>query len=1126
MQAHYPRIAFLLASAHTGAARGLWPELIAAAQSHRCILFVLPGGRLNAIGGFEYMRNDVYRYAQASNIDSALCWASTLSGYATESAVESFLIDTVDVPMVTFGLKIDGQPFVGIDAYSGMKALVKHFIRNHKRKHIAFIAGPRQHSSAEERYSAYCDALKEAHISYDSRLVCLDTPWSEGRRAMLDLIDGRGLVPGKDFDALCTASDLLAFEAGIVLRERGIEIPSTISIGGFNDSEESRIFSPPLTTVRMPFTRQVLSALRLLIDMSKGNPSDDILLKTKLVIRSSCGCVPQAFQMAGRTRVKARKSLPPSLIEAFSASLASQKNNSFFEHLEKIFDEDRSSSSYETGMLENMLTALRLEFLSRASSRDEIDKIEKLIHQAMVALGLSKERKHEYLLWKEKEDEQKLNLFNQELLCAKDIQSIIKAAAAHLPGLGILSGYLVTKDKQGNLMFKGGYRKSKDTPYAEMIYPRPSREAIPRALFLPERIMPTEPGAYFILPLFYESTDLGHLVIQAADIDPSLYEEIRSILSSALRGVKLFEEGDEARKRAERAEKSMSDIVSVISREIQSSIEAFDKISKLGAKGTQELEVSRLKELVRYLIDLSQAKSESVLTRAVLFDPYRFCAHWAQNQLKTDKTNGKRTNRSESRLMCARPSSVYPLLFGDPKQLERMLTIVVQLLEETFHIEELEISIVPSIQNCELRLDSVSKIPKEIAASGLNRIEKDIRFELAKQICLLHGGHILFSHNGGFLQVRIELPYPTVSGSIHNIPNREIEPCVIGPQGLSEHLPYRFLDEFSGKIIPYNSIFQESISPSQRILLYLDSAEIDHESSAALSFILDKERFQNAECFIAQNSSSIMETRLDNKPADVSGLLRSVLVSDSPSAIPILGSEASLQREIPIIRHVAQQPGIRLVACTSPEAFEAASNRWRPVLFLVLEPTILKNQEFSTLLQRFPSVPLMAICRFFGAKEEWAAIIERPHTVFCNTGEVFSEVLANLIQRSLEGKKFLPSPTGGIVADAIFYMNKSYSEQISRWKMASYLNTSEDYLSRIFHTQMGISLWNYLARLRVQHAIGLLYSTGAGLAEIADLTGFQDEAYFCRVFKRIAGTTPGYFRSRSFLDVRKVQESD
>ncbi len=1126
MQGHYQRIAFLLASAHTGAARGLWPELIASAQSHRCILFVLPGGRLDAVSGFEYMRNGVYRYAKASNVDAALCWASTLSGYATESAVESFLNDTIDVPLVTFGLKIDGRPFVGIDAYSGMKALIGHFIRSHKRKHIAFIAGPRQHSSAEERYRAYCDALKEASIPYDPRLVCLDTPWSEGRRAMLNLIDDRGLVPGKDFDALCTSSDLLAFEAGMLLKERGIDIPSTLPIGGFNDSEESRIFSPPLTTVKMPFIRQVLSALRLLIDMRNGNSADDILLKTKLLVRSSCGCMPQALQLAGRTRAKAPKSLPPSLIEAFGASVASQKNNSFFEYLNKIFNEDRASSSLETGISENMMTALRFEFLSRASSREDIDKTERLIHQAMVALGLSKERRHEYLLWKEKEDEQKLNLFNQELLCAKDVLSIIRAAAGHLPGLGILSSYLVTKDKQGNLMFKGGYRKGKDTPYAELIYPRPSREAIPRGCFLPDRIIPTEPGAFFVLPLFFESTEIGHLVIQAADIDPSLYEKIRSILSSALRGVKLFEEGDEARKRAERAEKSMSDIVSVISREIQSSIEAFDNISKLDATGAQEVEVSRLKELVRYLIDLSQAKSESVLARAVLFDPYCLCARWAEEQLKADKSNNKGSNRAESRFICARPSSAYPLLYGDPKQLERMLTIVAQLLEETFSIEGLEISIVPSIQSCELRLASASMIPKKIGATGLNRIEKDIRFELAKQICLLHGGYILFSHEGGNLIVRIGIPYPTVSGSIHNISNREAELRVIGPQGLSDHLPCGFVNGLSGKIIPYNSIFHESINPLQRILLYLDSMEIDHESSAALSFILDKEKFQNAECFIAQNAFSIRETRLEHRPADVAGFLRSILVSDSPSAILVLGSEASLHKETPIIRDLVQKPGIRPVACTSPDAFEAALNRWRPMLFLILEPTISKNQEFSTLLQRSPSIPIMAICRFFGAKEEWAGIIERPHVVFCNTGEVFSEVLAGLIQRSLESKKFLPSPTSGVVADAIFYMNKSYSEQISRWKMASYLNASEDYLSRIFHAQMGISLWNYLARLRVQHAIDLLYSTGAGLAEIADLIGFRDEAYFCRVFKRIAGATPGSFRSRSFSDVRKVQESD
>jgi len=48
------------------------------------------------------------------------------------------------------------------------------------------------------------------------------------------------------------------------------------------------------------------------------------------------------------------------------------------------------------------------------------------------------------------------------------------------------------------------------------------------------------------------------------------------LLSSALRGVMLFEDGDEARRRAERAEKSMSDFIAVISKELQNSIDAWN----------------------------------------------------------------------------------------------------------------------------------------------------------------------------------------------------------------------------------------------------------------------------------------------------------------------------------------------------------------------------------------------------------------------------------------------------------------------------------------------------------------------------------------------------------------------
>ncbi len=1108
MQAHYPRIAFLLASLHTGSSRGLWTELIAASQSQRCVLFVLPGGRLNAASGFEHMRNGVYRYARSPNVDSALCWASTLSGYAPESAVERFLLDTVDVPLVTFGLKIHDHPFVGIDAYSGMKALIKHFIRAHRKSRIAFIAGPRQHSSAEERYRAYCDALKEAHIAYDPALVCLDTPWTEGRQAALQLLDERGLVPGRDFDALCAASDLLTFEAARVLRERGIDIPLDIPVGGFNDSEESRIFSPPLTTVHMPFSHQALSALRMLSEMRGGAPLPDTTLKARLIIRSSCGCTLNSIRRAVRSREG--KALPSDLVVAFETSLSTRQDRPFIALLEKMLDEHIEAEGHIV-LLQGMLSALRAEFLRRAGSSSDIERIESLIHQGMVALCLSEERKYEYRLWKEKQDEQKLNLFNQELLCAKDIQSLVGAAAAHLPNLGIESAYLVTRDRQGSLIFRGGFRKEKEDSSAVVIRPRRFCEVVPRGCFLPERIVPSEPGTYFILPLFFESKDLGHLVVQTIDIDPSVYEEIRSTLSSALRGIMLFEERDEARRRAERAEKSKSDIVAVISRELQNSIDAFNAVPALGAKGQ---EVSRLKELVQYLLDLSHAKSDAVLAKASLFDPYAFCLAWAEGRC------GDRARRPK--IECAEPPVSYPALYGDRDRLASILSILAQLLAEMYQTEVLRLSISALTRGCTLTLSLPPGLPQDGPSPDVLQHEKDIRLELARQLSMLHGGHIRFAKGGDGVSVMLSLPYPTLDGTIRTMPDDAKHVTCLGP-GEAWTLAFSLSSEKPFRVLPYNAVFSQDISDAERVLLYLDPPSIDHETSAALSFMLDQDIVQKAEVYIALHPGS-GEAAL-GQAADAAGFLRSILFLDSSSAILVVGSESVSSSDMAKVQSLAHKAGMRLVACTSPAAAEAALNRWQPALFLVFE-TSLETQGYRSMLQKFPGVPLIAASRFFATKEEWAGAFARPHTVFCNTGEVFSDLLVHLIQRALAGQTFLPSPTAAVVAKCIFFLNRTYAEHLSRWKLASLLNTSEDYLSRIFHRQMGVSLWEYLARLRIVHAIDLLRSSGASLSEIADRTGFRDEAYFCRVFKRITNATPGSFRGSSSAEVRKVQKSD
>jgi AraC-like DNA-binding protein len=552
--------------------------------------------------------------------------------------------------------------------------------------------------------------------------------------------------------------------------------------------------------------------------------------------------------------------------------------------------------------------------------------------------------------------------------------------------------------------------------------------------------------------------------------------------------------------------------VAVISQELQNSIDAFNAVPALGAKGQ---EVSRLKELVQYLLDLSHAKSDAVLAKASLFDPYAFCLAWGEGRF------GARARRLK--IECAEPPATYPALYGDRDQLARILSILAQLLAEAYQTEVVWLSISAMTRGCTLTLSLPPGLSPSCGPSlEVLQHEKDIRLELARQLSMLHGGHIRFVKDGQGVSLALLLPYPTLHGAIRTMPDDSRHMLCIGSDKVVAS-GFSLSTEEPLQVLPYNAVFNQDISEADRLLICVDPADIDYGTSAALSFMLDQDIVQKAEAYIALHPGS--GEAVLGQSSDAAGLLRSILVSNASSALLIIGNEAALHLDMARIQGLAQNAGVRLVACASPAAAEAALSRWQPALFLVFE-TKLESQGFGPLLQRFPRVPLIVVSRCFVMKEEWASAFSRPHTIFCNIGEVFSDVLLQLVQRSLAGQKFLPAATAAIVAKCIFFLNKTYAEHLSRWRLASLLNTSEDYLSRIFHNQMGISLWEYLTRLRIQHAIDFLRSTGASLSEIADRTGFRDEAYFCRVFKRITNVTPGSFRGSSSAEVRKVQKSD
>ncbi|MCX8014343.1 MAG: substrate-binding domain-containing protein, partial [Rectinema sp.] len=575
------RVAFLLASIHTGAAKRIWTELFRVCHRDRIILYVFPGGRLNAPESHEFMRNKIFHCIKKENFDGAVSWASTLSGYVAEKDVEAFHSSVIDIPLVTFGLKFEHAPCVHIDTYNGMKELVFHLAKKHEKRKIAYIGGPSAHSSAEARHRAYRDALKTLGLAFDPRLEVLNNSWDQGEYAAVELLDHRKLIPGKDFDALCAASDLLLFDAVQVLQRKGYVIPKDVALGGFNDSEESYLLSPTLTTVNMPFAKQASQAFKSLKRILSGHlTEDDAFLGTKLVIRQSCGCHIDSVRLVESTKRKIRfrtKLCPPNqsissmrgipdeddllhqieqiarkkmqinaekagnmaeeLLASFYASLSSDQRPGFLDVLDVMLNQ-AILEGREISAFQDIITLIHGHFRKMAGGSttkceehgQEEDPKEVIIHQARILVSDAEKRKSNYQSWKERKIEHAINCFNQDLLCATDVAFLIKSAQRWLFSIGIHSCHIVMYHSEEENLYCGGYSREK------LLIPEFSSGDIvpcihfPARKILPEHLAPVKAGVHIMLPLYDRSTSIGYAVMGTEHIDPSLVEEILSLI--------------------------------------------------------------------------------------------------------------------------------------------------------------------------------------------------------------------------------------------------------------------------------------------------------------------------------------------------------------------------------------------------------------------------------------------------------------------------------------------------------------------------------------------------------------------------------------------------------------------
>ena len=94
------------------------------------------------------------------------------------------------------------------------------------------------------------------------------------------------------------------------------------------------------------------------------------------------------------------------------------------------------------------------------------------------------------------------------------------------------------------------------------------------------------------------------------------------------------------------------------------------------------------------------------------------------------------------------------------------------------------------------------------------------------------------------------------------------------------------------------------------------------------------------------------------------------------------------------------------------------------------------------------------------------------------------------------------------------YLMNNYREEIDLKKLAILVNMAEGSLCRFFKMHIGITIFEYLNKLKIDFACNLLMDKNFSIMDIGFDSGFNNISHFNKQFKKITGLPPSVYRKR------------
>jgi signal transduction histidine kinase/DNA-binding LacI/PurR family transcriptional regulator/DNA-binding response OmpR family regulator len=609
----------------------IWEAAQAEAQRRDVNLICFKGNQLGSHLEFENQGNILYDLGHTERLDGILFCGAFISHLISPQQKKDFC-DRYQLPVVSIGQALDSIPSLLVDNAKGIHEAMAHLIEIHNRRRIVYLKGPEGEMHGEYRCAAYRQILQDYGIPLDPRWIVsmpgdAEMEWTQRcRMSTYRLLDETGLQPRRDFDAILAYNDETALHALEILRERGIRVPADVAMVGFDDSAAARVAVPPLTSVSQSISEQISQGFNLLLDWLAGRPvPDQVSVPTKLIVRSSCGCVNPAILQAAAVKpgeqqeeqveiAVQRQAILTEMALAAGQSLEGEMLSELGQLLDAfIFEAQGGTPSLFVSKLEDILQKVGKAGGDVAAWQDSLSvmrrcilphlkgqslqRAEDLWQQARVTIAITAQWAQTHHAFQIEKQATVLREIGYELITMFDIPQLMATLAQGFPRLRIPSCYLALYE---NSQPHQDLQPAPKWSLLALAYNQADgsasqgKAAIGERRFLTHQLIPNEfwPQArrftYVLEPLYFRQDQIGFVVFEAGSCDEIVYDilaqQIRSTLKGALlttHNEELYQEAVHARQSAEEANRLKGRFLSTVSHELRTPLSLIIGTAKM-----------------------------------------------------------------------------------------------------------------------------------------------------------------------------------------------------------------------------------------------------------------------------------------------------------------------------------------------------------------------------------------------------------------------------------------------------------------------------------------------------------------------------------------------------------------